>query len=52
MTTMATRENKSRSHTYVRQPSSLGNFLYGCLQVSGIRVSLEVKLGSRVVSEE
>lgn len=36
----------------MRQPSSLGNFLDGFRQVSGIHVRLEVKLGSRVVSEE
>lgn len=37
--------------TRVRQPSSLADFLHGFLQVSGIRVRLQVQLGSRVVTE-
>lgn len=42
----------SGSHTYIRKPSSLGDFFYGRLQIPGIHVSLEIKLGSRVVSED
>lgn len=52
MRTEIARQNESGPHTCIRQPSSLGNFLYGCLQISGIHVSFEVKLGSRVVSEQ
>lgn len=43
---------ESGSHTYIRKASSLGNFLYSCLQILRIHVSFEVKLGSRIVSKE
>lgn len=50
--TMVARRLTSGSHTYIRKPSSLGNFLYGCLHIPGVHVSLEIKLGNRVVSED
>lgn len=38
--------------TNIGKASSLGHFLYSCLQIPGIHVSLEAKLGRRVVSEK